>query len=427
VSTVFTLAFFALLFPPTAEYLFAFIILCWLVKTHRRVAGAERGWSWETLPADARTVLKVMIAGPLAFWATALLSSVAAGLWSDYPVAAGASLEPFAHLFIKRCLLWWVLGVGMVVAYQRGWRLEKAAKPLAALMAVYFVYALAQRYTGVDWSHGLDARLGQNRFAYDVYRVSGFMGHPIPLSYNLMALVLTVAAVMRRHGSRERAWFPVLAVAAGLVLVSGSRWPLVVLVVTALLCEAKALFRWAKWVALASVGAAAALWAEGSVARRVMELFEGGGPLYEKVPRLLFWRTHWNMFVDHPLVGTGYVGYDRAIVDYYEKSGFGDFRERYTAHNMALQTLADSGLLGMVGLLALVAACVHAARLLGRGGRPQSLSYLIWATVVGALMQNLLRDTTYLFALALCGGALLAEATVPRPSSPVPTPPAGLK
>jgi O-antigen ligase len=83
----------------------------------------------------------------------------------------------------------------------------------------------------------------------------------------------------------------------------------------------------------------------------------------------------------------------------------------YEAHNIVLQTLADTGLIGFAGLLALFSGLVLAARRLSRAtAGAQGISYLTAATLLTGLMQNDLRDSEYLYAFWFFLSLLLVQS-----------------
>jgi O-antigen ligase len=70
------------------------------------------------------------------------------------------------------------------------------------------------------------------------------------------------------------------------------------------------------------------------------------------VSRLLMWQTAWNLFLDSPRMGIGWGNFLRLYVpelpDFMLQSGI------LSAHNIYLQLLAETGLVGLVGFLYLV-------------------------------------------------------------------------
>lgn len=398
VRIVFVMAALATTTPIFGGYFCALLLLLWIPFGRRKV--------------DASTQ-------PLADAMAKLLEPVSRGVLGmvvAYVVAAivGWALSPFATPFydafhaavrmgIKWGLLWFVLAHGMLIAARRGWAAREIGLTLAAGMVVTLVYCVAQRYTGIDWTHGLDARLGPHRFAYGVYRISGFMGHPLTLAYNLMLMVLTALALSwPLAGACDRkerwAWGVVAAAGVAILLISGSRFVLLVVPAVVVLAEGGRLAKHFKWVVLAVGVLGLALWWEGSVVGRFGEFFDQSAALTERFPRIVFWQVHLRMFLDHPVAGVTQAGLDQAMAAYYAAAGRPEMIN--TAHNVFLQTLADSGLIGAAGLLGLLWGLVVAARrarqLLGHAS---GVGLLLAATVLSGMMQNNLRDSEYVYAL----------------------------
>jgi O-antigen ligase len=64
--------------------------------------------------------------------------------------------------------------------------------------------------------------------------------------------------------------------------------------------------------------------------------------------RLAFWHAHWEMFREKPWIGHGFSLGKEYRQPYYEQIGLGDFPKIYEAHNLYLQILVNSGLLGLM-------------------------------------------------------------------------------
>jgi|GEM_PF-1294345 Lipid A core - O-antigen ligase and related enzymes len=64
--------------------------------------------------------------------------------------------------------------------------------------------------------------------------------------------------------------------------------------------------------------------------------------------RLTLWRTNWEMFKDHPLVGTGYTQNKNLLPLYYEKMGIPEGYFTGHAHNQYIHLLAGTGILGLL-------------------------------------------------------------------------------
>jgi len=418
-GTLLVLAATATLLPPFPCYVLCFLLLLWLVSGGRWRFARPSGLPFKAGTRDQSNLLAALAEGvrPIdwgvcLFIAAMLVSGVIGTFFSDYaqsfPVVTRVSL----NLVLKLGLTWLVLSGAMIVLVRRGFTPGRVAPWLAAWLAVHFVYCLAQRATGVDWVHGFHAVLEGNRFAYGVYRVSGFMSHPLTLGYNLVLTVLAAAAMLFRTGTmllrRERwAWGAVLVLALLTLLISGSRFVLVVLVVTLAVCEGRRALCYKWWLAGGAALTAVILWLEGSMIGRYRELFNQKVPLTQRFHRLEYWRLHAQMFLDHPMFGVTLAGRQPAAIAYYTAAGNHD--NLYIAHNIFLQILADSGLLGFFGLVAFFIGLTMAARRLCRHAG-QGISYLIVATLVSGLMQNNLRDSGYLYALWFYLGLLLVQS-----------------
>jgi O-antigen ligase len=403
---VLTVCAMCMLIPIGGAYLWSFLLLCWLVAA--RPWRADRiGGLGEPL-ADA---LKPVTFGAWALSLSLILANLIAAFSSDYAEPLKKVLGMSSHMFTKLTLLWLVLAAGQRALARRGFVFARdGVFWFLGFLTLHLVYCFVQRQTGIDWTHGFRAQLGQHRFAYGVYRVSGFHGHPLTLSYNLMLLVLAAAWIVW-HGrnllgkTQRLAWGGVLAVALVTLVITGSRFPLVALALTLLVCEGKRLWRYKWWVAGAAAVMLLALGLEGSTFGRVAELFDEKIPITERFSRVVFWQVHWQIFLEHPLAGIGIPGIDRAYAVYY--AGIEPSDKMYSAHDIFLQVLADTGLIGFCGLLLALFGIFKAARRLDQiGADGSALRYLAWGAIFSGLLQNTFRDSEFLFAFWFLAAAL---------------------
>lgn len=314
----------------------------------------------------------------------------------------------FLHLVLKRFLVWLVLVYGLKQILEDR-SLADIFPVFAVFLGLYTAYAVLQRYTGVDLANGLTARLGQHRFAYGTFRVSGLMGHPISLSYNLMLLFFFCLSMVKRSGlslQQYRSIWTSIGLVIVLLFLSGSRWPVAVCGMVLAITEARRLLHLWKYVLVGASGLASALVLEGTLLSRVTELWQQ--IQNHQVPRFEFWRIHWQIFLDHPWWGTGYVRYKEVAARYYEAAQISGLNERYNAHNIYLQTLADGGVMATTGLLAFLCVITLGGWALRR--RSLLLLQVSLCTILGGLMQNVLRDSTYLYALSLMLALFFAES-----------------
>lgn len=335
--------------------------------------------------------------------------------------------------FTERLRLMGKQGVyGLVVmsiyalAKERKFKLADVSLAILSLVLILTVYNAFQRYTGIDWVHGFGTKLGDNRFAYGVYRVSGFMSHPLTFAYNTVifyTLCLTLG-FSSMPGSRERyVWFACAALALVNLFLSSSRWPLFVGLIVSCIFFIRNTRLSRTRLLTGSIGLmmllGLALVASPQVMGRFSEIFSAEGALYERMPRLAFWKVHLAMFLDHPLFGVGLTDIKAITADYYQAAGFASLERKYAAHNIYLQTLADSGIVGLVGLVALLTGSFLAGRLIVRSAKANGKAYqaqlgygwqvLVIAVVLAGLMQNNLRDSEHVMALWLAMAAILTR------------------
>ena len=67
------------------------------------------------------------------------------------------------------------------------------------------------------------------------------------------------------------------------------------------------------------------------------------------------------MFLDHPLLGVGYFNYELYYLQYAEQIGLAPDASARAAHNLYLQVLAETGLLGLTAFLTLLWAAIKGA------------------------------------------------------------------
>jgi UDP-GlcNAc:undecaprenyl-phosphate/decaprenyl-phosphate GlcNAc-1-phosphate transferase len=144
--------------------------------------------------------------------------------------------------------------------------------------------------------------------------------------------------------------------------------------------------------------------------------FSGGGNRYD------YWRIAWHEFRAHPWKGVGAGSYDS---DY--------FRMRRTAedvtqpHSVELQSLAELGVVGGLGILSLAAAVLFGLRRRFRGARPSAMDaglavaaggiFLTWFVHTSVDWLHLLPGVT---GVALGAAAVLVGPS--RTAAPVPVP-----
>lgn len=227
------------------------------------------------------------------------------------------------------------------------------------------------------------------------------MSHPLTLTYNLLMIFLgsvplAISSYQRRLPS-FRDWATIAGLALVTIVISGSRFVLIVLILVPLLCELPVLFRHWKRVLAVLFVVAMVLGLEKSTLSRVLEFFQGDQPLTTRFPRLLFWQAYVQIFLDFPLAGASLSGIKTAAAIYYQKLQISE--KIFSAHNIFLQFLGDCGLVGFFGLITFFSYYFKSALLVYRSkGSHSGLSYLLVGTFLIGLQQNNLRDSEYLLA-----------------------------
>ena len=403
---IFTFCAISTTLPISAGYLSVLLLVVWMIL------GRHEPVKVDLSLADQfdRIVYPIHLA-VIGLTICHLLGALLAFIFSQDAPSVFMALRPSAHIVLKWNILWFLLAFGVRSFMLRGGRFVEISKWLCIWLLLHFAYCLAQRYTGVDWSHGLFARLGPNRFAYGVYRVSGFMGHPLSLVYNLVLLglcALPLSCFTPVYSYRLR-WSAITGLALMTLMIGGSRFPLVAFFATLLICFHRQLWILRSRILIASAVIVIILYLEGSILLRIREFFAGGLSLTERFDRWVFWQAHWQVFIEHPFFGTGMWAIDTALEEPYRVLGY--THRMYGAHNIFLQQMADGGIIGLSGILILLLGLfvsAKRAKFAYRSWNP--LMALAWGAIASGLLQNNFRDSEFVFCFWLCVAISAAEA-----------------
>lgn len=405
-----TLMAISVTMPIFLGYLVGFLLFCWIMTEQVRGRLHIVQYLKGKLPTDSfDTTHSQQIIGPAMFgmffiFAAMFLAAVLSLWLSPYSAPVGKTFNTMMHQWVKLTMLGSVATIALLESVKRGAGTLYIAKTLVVWMGAYFVYCLVQRYVGIDFAKGLDARLGDHRLSVGgVYRVSGAMGHPLTLTYNLMIMALgSVAIAINKWNDDKRSlefklWLAIFISALAILFISGSRFVLIVLVIIPFICELRRIIKFWPYALGAAVLLAVGLWIEGTIVARFSEFFVQNQTIYERFPRLLFWKIHWHMFLDYPVSGVSLSGLDKATEVYYHASGIHD--KMYTAHNMFLQLLADSGLIGLSGLIVFYVGYLKSAiKSVAVNSNQTGLLYIFVSTLLVSIQQNNLRDSEFLLA-----------------------------
>lgn len=398
--------------PIFSGYFVSFLLLVWLgwSRFGRSVPLAEQS---NEISAICASVFRPLLLGTVAMFVLLVLANLVSNGLNESPAPWPRVLSKLSHFGIKYMVLAWVIFASWLVLVKRQLRPDHVVPVLIVWFIIHTLYLVAQRQWGINWSHGFDAVLGPHRFAYDVFRISGFMGHPLTLTYVLCLWLFAssgLAQAARSYGGRQSAiqWTAIAALCAFSLLISGSRFALVVVILVLMIVYGRNLMRHVKILAPLLVGVMLILWWEGSMAGRVLEIFDTNQELGQRFSRVYFWQAHLAMFLDHPWAGVGLVHLQEALPEYYHQIGYHD--KIYSAHNIYLQFLADSGLIGFLGLCSFLVGFGFAARRMQVATGSSALWSLWLVTVIAGTMQNVLRDSEFLYALWVLSALVVVQA-----------------
>ena len=405
-SVLLYLVIFALLLPTAAQSLVGGLLgLSFLIPRSWRYIR----WS-EGLPESFIKLLKTLFI----VWGLLLLASVLqSALVMDL-----AQMKPYLKLIGKQGVWGTIVIASMLFAQMK--RRQSFLNPRIFLLytLILILYSVLQRYLGIDWVHGIHAKLGENRLAYGVYRVSGWMDHPLTFSFNLMLVSLTTfahALWLQKRGELKssRIWFAQTFLLLFLLLLTDSRFPIALTIFLMVTVSAWDLPKLRKFLygglgfgLVAIIGIA--FFVPHESLGRWGEFFDSNVALEQRFDRVIFWKINWQLFLQSPWLGTGLLSYDGRLLDTYLQAGYTGLERKYNAHNIYLQTLADGGLLAEMGLALLLAAVGRLAFVVNRQHHHLAIPLIFLATLGGGLVQNHLRDTEYLYALWTCIGLSLS-------------------
>ncbi|MBQ49614.1 MAG: hypothetical protein CMP10_19700 [Zetaproteobacteria bacterium] len=339
----------------------------------------------------------------------------------QYPMEIGKTIKDNLRLIGKQGIYGFHLMMIYTIAVKRGWAIRKGLPWLAGLLALLACYMTIQRYTGIDLIHGVNATLPLNRFAYGVYRTGGLISHPLTFSYNCMLFCLLSYGMFRFDSTitekEKRLWSICFLISMFCLFLSASRWPMLVTIGLIIASEAYRLRgRLIRLIPILAI-ACAALITENTIIKRVQEIQTDKTNLEQRIPRIVFWQIHWQMFQDHVWTGVGYSARKKARLDYYDRKGFRNFERKYAAHNTYLQTLADSGLIGFTSLLLLIAGIAMMIRHISGQKHMPIFLLILMGSLLGGLLQNNLLDSEFLYALWVALALLIAYCQSRHPDA----------
>lgn len=247
-------------------------------------------------------------------------------------------------------------------------------------------------------------------------RAQGLYSHPLTLAYVALAVFPFVTSWVFRESRNWRAVMSFIAVLL-LLIASKSRAAqgVTVLILTGnmwLLLRGKS-----RIISLTILAAllAGILGTKNPVSKRFIETIEHqdvSAPYIDD--RVVFWKVHWEMFKERPWFGHGENLGTEYRTSYYNALGLQGFYRKYEAHNIYLQILVNSGVVGfsffMLWIIWLLRQLWWVRGVVFASAPLQSLMALL----IGGLTQNAFQDSEVRYALMF--SVIIAVLCAPRPS-----------
>jgi O-antigen ligase len=275
----------------------------------------------------------------------------------------------------------------------------------AVLCFFWFVIALTQRVWG--WA------FFDSSFHFGIFRAQALYSHPLTFAY-ILALLLPItlrAALAAPHS--VRCW-AVFGMTAATVILNESR---TVQVTSLVVCTVMAFMRGPKRLAVIVISAMlltviAIMSFPNSIENKFRGTWEQAIDRTDNVPddRVVFWQAHWELIIQRPVLGWGAEIPKSVMLDAYKAIGREAFEKKYNAHNLYIQTLAESGLVGLLALLIWIASLLVLCREFTHTaeGQPQNLGYFPDGLMFGFInfffasaTQNSLYDAEVRYAVML--------------------------
>lgn len=402
---------------------------CFLVPLLALAAGTDR---WRALPRNR--ALRIPMLAIVAYLAIGLLSLTNAAF-------VGVGLAKWLYYGVTGCLLGMVLAIGLV-----SWsEVRKLAHVLVAVAALVSAYTIASALLGQDLVWGRVH--AENNPYYSQIRAAGPFGNPVSTA-TYLAILMPAMAWVAAAGSSNRArllGLGVLMLALFAVLLTQTRAAVVTSVVALVACLPLLERAWSQQVrttryllivvvtiTIAVLGTTqthrlqetAERWRhlmsrQDITVRHGDRTYHYGSLLaYTERFRVAQYYTTLNMLHEHPLLGVGFGNFSRVFPDYQYSENYETWEFAiHTTDNMFLMTLAETGILGLLTSVAVLAAlCLVALRV--RRARPRGdendllLAFLgsAGAVLVSMLAWDLFNDPTVRITFWMIVGLALATA-----------------
>ena len=285
------------------------------------------------------------------------------------------------------------------------------------------VYLFFQHYTGFDYKAiGFKLEPAKQLVSSNSYRTLGFFSHPLSLaggSLTIFTFFWSLCCMSLSKGKQNNKmshadylnknyrwlYLCIAGLHLSFIILSGGRFAILlsicILTLSLLLTPLPRTFRYAKLGLMTlALSASAILTIHSGVLVRFQELKLLWQ--HDQLDRLKFWQVHWQMILDQPWIGHGYAWlkhYKRDL--YYNHLGYEHLANKYNAHNLYLEILANSGILGMLGVLSGLSIIIISFKDLSKDTQQQalfsSLMIALFANLANGMTQNSLFDSNIIY------------------------------
>lgn len=327
---------------------------------------------WHPFSGGARVPSAVLFLLGLYFWATTWRTLVAeqnqrrwlfivACLAIPNLLSFPTSYSP-DHTVSRLGLIFlvWVVGSILIEVLKQPGALKLLKIALAATIALWVVDGLVQMFLGFDLLGIPKAGVGAGA------RVVGFYGNHLYLPWSLtLGLPVLIWALMP-----TRPYWALLVLALGGIVIVGTgvRSAMLAWMIIAFfaIVYVRARHKWL--IAVALVGALLVGTALSPLAQKKFEQTRLDGFSFEQIDtllsaRLYLWETAWHMVKDRPLVGVGGDAFRTAYADYTTRENDPFTSDGWAGpqnvHQLYLSVMAETGILGLTGLLLAMAVLVR--------------------------------------------------------------------
>lgn len=326
-------------------------------------------------------------------------------------------------------------------------RLRGFAIGLLYATVLLFSYCLYQHFTGFSLLLKSKFLAQEHRMPNGTFRVFGFYGHPLSMAgAALVWSALAIFGLWTTHRTRSdkmglalTGWGTIALLQSALVYMSGGRTALLVLavfwivlvcaIVLSLLVGRLPSFRKSLGRKHVIIGAVAAFGAAiilaliislpllQQFADKIFARGMGGGSFAQGPlgDRELFWQVYLAMWRDAPVLGQGYFAVEHGLrTHFYVKQGFADLVDKFNAHNIFLEILGISGLVGFFAyLLVCVLLWINMSALAGKSQQRRFILGGLGVAFIANCIHGLTQNTFFDSAVTSTYLALIGVLVVP--------------